>query len=54
MHQITVVGIALATGTARTSELGVQIECEISDYFLKELVELLVTLFHPPDSKFTN
>lgn len=54
MHQITVVGMALATGAARTSEHGVQIESEISDYFSKELIELPVTLFHPPGSRFTN
>ena len=54
IHQITVVGIALATSTARISELGVQIECEISDYFSKELVKLLATLFHSLSSQFTN
>ena len=54
IHQITVVGMALAMNTARTNELGVQIECKISDYFSKELVELLTTLFHPSGSQFTN
>jgi hypothetical protein len=54
VHQITVVGTALATGTAHTSELGVHIESEISDYYSKELVELPVTLFHPLGSRFKN
>jgi len=46
--------MALATGTAHTSELGVHIESEISDYYSKELVELPVTLFHPLGSRFKN
>lgn len=47
-------GLALATSAARTSDLGVQVECEISDYYSKELVELSVILFHPLGSRFTN
>ena len=36
MHQITVVGIAVANGSAINDECGVQIEYIISDYFSKE------------------
>ena len=55
MHQITVVGIAVANGSAINNECGVQIECIISDYFSKEkLVEIPITMFHPPGSRFTN
>ena len=55
VHQITAVGIASATSTATVNELGIQIECVISDYISKDkLVELSVILFHPAGSRFTN
>src|ERR1043166_7973590 len=54
-HQITVVGVAVATGSATNNESGVQVDCMISDYLSKEkLIELPVILFHPSESRFTN
>ena len=55
VHPITVNGIATATGTALVTEVGIQVECTISDYLSKEKqVDLSVTLFHPATSRFTN
>ena len=55
MHQITLVGIATATDPAITNECGVQIKCTISDYLSKEKsVNLPITMFYPPGSRFTN
>ncbi|PKC70185.1 hypothetical protein RhiirA1_455095 [Rhizophagus irregularis] len=54
-YQITAVGIASASNTAIISELGVQVECTISNYISKEkAVEIPVVLFHPSGSRFTN
>lgn len=55
VHQITIVGIATAIETPHVSEVGIQVECLISDYISKDKpVELQVTLFHPSGSRFTN
>jgi hypothetical protein len=55
VHQITVVGIATATNTAVITEIGVQVECIVSEYLSKEKsVDMPVTLFHPSGSRFTN
>lgn len=55
IHQITVVGLAIATDTALVTEVGVQVECTISDYLSKEKqVELPIILFHPSEGRFTN
>lgn len=55
IHQVTVVGIAIATETPMINEFGVQVESTITDYFSKDkLVDILVTLFHPPGSQFVN
>jgi hypothetical protein len=49
------VGIASATNSAVSSELGVQIECTVTDFLSKERqVELSIILFHPIGSRFTN
>ena len=54
-HQITIVGIASANNSAVSSELGVQVECTVTDYLSKEKpIELSITLFHPTGSHFTN
>ena len=52
-HQITAVGVAVATNNPIIKKLVVQVECTISDYFFKDkLIEVPVTLFHPPGSRF--
>ncbi|PKC03311.1 hypothetical protein RhiirA5_380270 [Rhizophagus irregularis] len=55
IHQITIVGVATATETPTITDVGVQLECTISDYISKEKpVEIQVTLFHPPGGRLTN
>ena len=55
VHQVNIVGVTTAIETPHISEVRVQIECIISDYISKDKpVDLPVTLFHPPGSRFTN
>jgi hypothetical protein len=54
IHPIIIVGVAVATESALTNEISVQIECVTSDYLSKERnVEHKITLFHPLGSRFT-
>ena len=55
IHQITVVGYAVANNTALVTDVGIQVECTISEYISKERqVELPIILFHPTEARFTN
>lgn len=55
VHQVTIVGVATVIESPHISEVGIQIECIISDYISKDKpVELPITLFHPSGSRFTN
>lgn len=55
VHQINVVGVAVASEPALITDIGVQIECVITDYLSKDKpTEVPITLFHPTGSRFMN
>jgi hypothetical protein len=55
VHQINVVGVAVASDAAHITDFGVQIECIITNYLAKDKpTEVPLTLFHPTGSRFMN
>ncbi|GBC19370.2 hypothetical protein GLOIN_2v1791191 [Rhizophagus irregularis DAOM 181602=DAOM 197198] len=55
VHQINVVGVAMASEPALITDIGIQIECVITDYLSKDKpTEVPITLFHPTGSRFMN
>lgn|GEM_PF-4339869 len=54
-HEINIVGVGTAIESVVVSDIGIQVECIIYDYVSKDKpVELQMTLFHPPGSRFTS
>ena len=54
-HEINIVGVGTAIESAVVSDISVQVECIVHDYISKDKpVELQMTLFHPPGSRFTS
>ncbi|RGB21283.1 hypothetical protein C1646_778479, partial [Rhizophagus diaphanus] len=55
VHQTNVVGVGVASEAALITDVGIQIECIITDYLAKDKpTEIPITLFHPNGSRLMN
>ncbi|GBC34412.2 hypothetical protein GLOIN_2v1791191 [Rhizophagus irregularis DAOM 181602=DAOM 197198] len=54
-NELDIIGVAMASEPALITDIGVQIECVITDYLSKDKpTEVPITLFHPTGSRFMN